>query len=296
MQAAIEAQVELQGSGLHSGRKSSVRLLRREGIGSPRFFWLNRSESFSFSDLAGFSRSALRSTILQADDLEIRTVEHLLSASLFFADCPVDIHCDAHEPPGLDGSALPFFQAFAELFPEKSEAPSWREYPSNLRFEHEGPEGSLRVEPSDFFSVEYELDRPPLRQKFHLESPRHAVSEILPARTFIFSHEWDEAKKQGLLKGCGSDSGLLFARSQKEFEWAKVQNSELKGKTFPLLHPESERVDQEPVKHKILDLLGDLALLNLALPRLRILVRNGGHALNHLLLEQLQHERKHSNR
>ena len=85
---------------------------------------------------------------------------------------------------------------------------------------------------------------------------------------------------------------MLFARSQKEFDSAKVQNSGFKGKTFPLLHPESERVDQEPVKHKILDLLGDLALLDLALPRLRINIRNGGHALNHLLLEQLQNERK----
>jgi UDP-3-O-acyl-N-acetylglucosamine deacetylase len=49
-------------------------------------------------------------------------------------------------------------------------------------------------------------------------------------------------------------------------------------------------VEQEAVKHKILDLLGDLALLGLKLPRLRLLVRNGGHALNHLLLERLQHE------
>ena len=50
-------------------------------------------------------------------------------------------------------------------------------------------------------------------------------------------------------------------------------------------------MEQEPVRHKILDLLGDLALIGLALPRLRLEIRNGGHALNHLLLEQLLHER-----
>ena len=190
----------VRGTGLHSGLPSTLRILRREGIGKPRFFWLHRSDSLTSSDLAGLSRSALRSTILESGELKIRTAEHLLAAALFFSNCPLDIHCDANEPPGLDGSAIPFFHAFAELFPEKSEDPSWREYPSNLRFEHEGPEGFLRTEPADFFSVEYDLDRPPLRQNFHLENPRIAVSEILPARTFIFSNEWDGARKQGLLK------------------------------------------------------------------------------------------------
>ena len=56
-----------------------------------------------------------------------------------------------------------------------------------------------------------------------------------------------------------------------------------------LLHPESERMENEAVRHKILDLLGDLALLGFKLPRLRLCIRNGGHALNHLLLERLQH-------
>lgn len=294
MQVANPTWAKLQGAGLHSGLPSSIHIVQREGTGGPRFFWLNRSEPLFPGSLADFSRSALRSTILQAGNLEIRTAEHLLAASIFFHDCPLDIHCDSQEPPGLDGSSLPFFQAFAELFPEKSDVPQWREYSSNLRFEHEGSEGLLRTEPAPFFSVEYELDRPPLRQNFHLDSPRIAVNEILPARTFIFSHEWDEAKKQGLLKGCGSDSGLLFARNRQEFDAAKSGNSGLKGKIFPLLHPETERMVQEPVKHKILDLLGDLALLDLSLPRLRIQIRNGGHALNHLFLEQLQHERKQS--
>jgi UDP-3-O-acyl-N-acetylglucosamine deacetylase len=161
-------------------------------------------------------------------------------------------------------------------------------------FKHEGAEGLLHAEPSESFSVEYELDRPPLRQQFRLDHPAIAINEILPARTFIFTHEWDQAKARGLLQGCGPDSGMLYASTEKEFETAKGRNPDLRGKRFPLLHPETERVEQEAVKHKILDLLGDLALLGLALPRLRLRIRNGGHALNHLLLEQLQNERTQS--
>ena len=91
-------------------------------------------------------------------------------------------------------------------------------------------------------------------------------------------------------EGAGLESGLLYAESPADFAAARAAHPELRGKSYPLLHPESERLEQEAVKHKILDLLGDLALPGLRLPRLRLCIRNGGHALNHILLEKLRHE------
>jgi UDP-3-O-acyl-N-acetylglucosamine deacetylase len=290
MPAPVLERVALRGAGLHTGLPGILWLEPRESGAGMRFFWPG-SGPLKASDLGALPRLASRCTLLRAGDADIRMPEHLLAAALFFADCPVDVRCEAAEPPGLDGSALPFRRAFSELFPGAADRPSWTEYPSRLRFDYEGPEGRLQAEPAPAFSVDYELDRGPLSQRFLLADAETAMRDILPARTFIFLREWEAASRQpGLLRGAGPGSGLLYADTPEEFATACMARPELRGKCFPLLHPESERLEQEAVKHKILDLLGDLALLDLSLPKLRLRIRNGGHSLNHLLLERLQHE------
>jgi UDP-3-O-acyl-N-acetylglucosamine deacetylase len=292
VQTASTIELELRGRGLHTGTDSAIRFHPRSPDGKGlRFFWPDGP--LTPEALGHWDRRVKRSTELRWQNSSIRTPEHLLAAALFFADCALDIHCDAEEPPGLDGSAKPFFELLSQAAPEAVFAPGWRTFPSQLSWSYEGPEGSLQAEPAADFSVEYELDRFPLREHFGLSDPMTATQEILPARTFIFYREWCSAvQAPGLLQGVGSESGLLITESQAEYEEAKTAFPELRGLGFPLLHPQRFRMDQEPVKHKILDLLGDLALLGLALPRLRLRIRNGGHALNHLLLERLQHERK----
>jgi UDP-3-O-[3-hydroxymyristoyl] N-acetylglucosamine deacetylase len=277
---------------LHTGSTSRLHIHPRDPDGQGlRFFW--PAGPLTPEALSGWTRRAKRSTYLQAGNESIRTPEHLLAAALFFAGSPLDVCCDAEEPPGMDGSALPFFQLFSQADPEAVSAPGWRTFASQLHWNHAGPEGTLQAEPAADFSVEYELDRMSLRQHYTLRDPAAALREILPARTFIFYRDWRAASQTlGLLQGADAESGLLMAASPEEYGEAKAAFPELRGLGFPLLHPEGFRMDQEPVKHKILDLLGDLALLGLALPRLRLRIRNGGHALNHLLLEQLQHERK----
>jgi UDP-3-O-acyl-N-acetylglucosamine deacetylase len=215
----------------------------------------------------------------------LRTPEHMLAAALFFADAPLDVRCDAAEPPGLDGSALPFY-AFLAAEAAPARVP---EYDSNLEWVHEGPEGFLRARPHSRFSVEYFWDAGDVHQRCELASAADAPAEILPARTFITWRDWQSlAGGRDLLAGAGADSGLLIAATAEEFAEARRNLPESRGKAFPLLHPESFRMDDELARHKVLDLMGDLALNGLALPRLRLTVRNGGHALNHMLLDRLQ--------
>jgi UDP-3-O-acyl-N-acetylglucosamine deacetylase len=295
MTLAPAASAEIRGRGLHSGAESAVRIFRREpAAGGLRFLWPGLAEPLAAEALGHLPRHSRRGTALVGATAPLRTPEHLLAAALFFAEAPLDIVCDASEVPGLDGSARPFFEALSAATGVATEAaprPAWREYPCDLNWAYAGREGSIMAEPASRFSVEYVLDRPPLSQTYRLADPGVAAREILPARTFIFWREWAAvAPGADLLAGAGPDSGMLYAASAEEFEEVRRMRPELGGKRFPLLHPEAERVEQEAVKHKILDLLGDLALLGLKLPRLRLLVRNGGHALNHLLLERLQHE------
>jgi UDP-3-O-[3-hydroxymyristoyl] N-acetylglucosamine deacetylase len=293
----------LAGPGLHDGLPARLRLgLRAESGGSPgagpslRFPGLGPLPPAALGRL---SRQARRSTRLGDGEAAIGTPEHLLAALLFFPDLPVEVECDAAELPGLDGSALPFREALARLasgqaFPPPSTPPSsspflpaWREYPSDLDFTYHWGYGHMRVRPAAGFSVLWRLDRPPLQQAFRLADACTAFREILPARTFAFHGEWLQALQAGLMAGATQDSGLLLAASEGEHRELLARHPDWRGGPYPLLNQPAWRMPDEPVKHKILDLLGDLALLGLALPRLEIEILNGGHAANHHLMGRL---------
>jgi UDP-3-O-acyl-N-acetylglucosamine deacetylase len=278
--------VILSGPALHSGVPSTVRVVRRpeDGLGI-RFSFPGFAGPLDARAVGTLPRSARRATVLEGPGgAVIRTPEHLLAASLFFAGEPLDITCDAAEPPGLDGSARPWFTAIAAAAekpgrrPEYA-APGWR---------HEGPEGFLLAESADWFSVEYTIARGVFRETFRLDAAEAAPSEILPARTFMFWEDFRGAHGEGLLAGAGGESGILLAASPGEFAAARAALPESRGNAFPLIHPAAFRMEAEAARHKILDLLGDLALGGLALPKLRLEIRNGGHALNHLLLDHLK--------
>jgi UDP-3-O-[3-hydroxymyristoyl] N-acetylglucosamine deacetylase/3-hydroxyacyl-[acyl-carrier-protein] dehydratase len=290
----MEREISLAGKGLHGGLPSVLRIRRRGDGGGLRFFWPGWTEPLDPRDLGALKHHARRATVLEGrEGQKIRSPEHLLAAALFFADDPLDVICDASEPPGLDGSARPFFDGLAEAAPETARSPRWKEYDSDLAWAYEGPEGMLKTSPAGSFSVAYAWDKKPLRERVVLTDAAAAARDVLPARTFILYGDWRAARGEaGLLAGAGADSGLLLAETPEEFAVARRTHPEFRGEEFPLLHPETFRVEQEAARHKILDLLGDLALQGLALPRLRLEIRNGGHALNHLLLERLRHERR----
>ncbi len=321
----------LTGIALHSGLPSTITaMLRPEDGRGLRFTWPGFDAPLEAGDLIALRRNARRATVLEngAGSL-IRTPEHLLAAALFFADAPLDILCDAVEPPGLDGSALPFYELFKQviLASERDQVPVGvrgaegmrpsgritdaasitteddnlarrsqpdvraQEYESKLEWEYEGPEGSLRATPHTHFCVDSVWEYGEVQQHFALTHAADAPVHIFPARTFIAYRDWKVLSGgQDLLAGAGLNSGILVATSRAEFIEAQKNLPASGGNTFPLLHPESFRMEDELARHKVLDLLGDLALNGLALPKLRLTIRNGGHALNHLLLDRLQGE------
>jgi UDP-3-O-[3-hydroxymyristoyl] N-acetylglucosamine deacetylase len=300
--------LRVSGRGVHTGAPGAVCFSLREDEGGPRFFLPGRPSPLTSKEIAALPRRAHRSTVIGGGDGDgdaaWRTPEHLLAALLFFADLPLDIRCEGTELPIMDGSALPFRDALARLLAapgaklrpdgapaarRAARAPFWREYDCDLRWETSWDGGFLRVVPARNFSVTFEMDRPPLRRSYRLDSAAQAWTEILPARTFIFHREWRDALAAGpgLMQGAGIDSGLLLAETPEEFAECLRVHPEWTPGPYPLLNQPAWRMPDEPVKHKILDLLGDLAIAGLALPRLDIQVRNGGHRWNHLLLEKL---------
>ena len=290
----------LEGVGVHTGEPSRIELIRRTDSSSGplpgiRFYLPGQSAPMGMDSLSTLPRHANRATLLgshgDAGGILLHTPEHLFAALLLFAECPLDIRFGAAELPILDGSARPFRDALARLFPERSPAPAWREQPSQLAWEHAWPGGHIKVKPAARFSVTCILSRPSLEETYRLASADQAWREILPARTFIFHQEWLQARAAGMLKGATVDSGLLLAGSPEEHGLLGGLHPEWAAGPYPLLNQEAWRMPGEAVRHKVLDLLGDLALSGLALPGIDVEIRNGGHAVHHLLLDKLAKQR-----
>ncbi len=202
---------------------------------------------------------AERATSLGADGAEVHLVEHLLAAlrvAGFYSGVLVETSTD--ELPILDGSAAPWAAAVAELGePPPPPLPILVRAPLEVALRG----GQGRAEPgAEHLSYSIEFDHPAIGFQTWEGGPG-AYHDLLCARTFGFEADWETLKARGLALGAREEHVIVFA---------------MDGPTRPLRHP------QEPVRHKALDALGDLALLGRPVVG-SLSVHRGSHALHHEL-------------
>ncbi|HYO15485.1 MAG TPA: UDP-3-O-acyl-N-acetylglucosamine deacetylase [Thermoanaerobaculia bacterium] len=208
-------------------------------------------------------------TTLSGEGENIRTVEHLLSA--LHANGGGNLLIKVHgEIPVLDGSALEFCRILEEVGIAEQDEPQ-REVVIDRRYEVDGTgEKVLAIEPAEVFSVAYLLRYPPpvgeQAYEFTLTSAEDYKREIAPARTFGFMKDLKMLNELGLGSGGRLDNFILVGEDE-------VINTELR---FP----------DEFVRHKILDIIGDLYLLGYPI-RGKVTARLTGHRDNIALLKQI---------
>lgn len=256
----LQASVERSGVALHSGEQSRVRLQPSE---LPGFWvgWLDAPQLPLCRLTPGQVRDTRLCTALQLDQRRLATVEHLLAALAGTGVTQAEILVSGEEIPLLDGSALPWVEALAEAGLQPLPGASGRvelagpiTVSSGTSFATALPYEGLRLGAAIEFG-----DGAIGRQLFSLElSPCSFVAEIAPARTFGLRSQVDQLREAGLIKGGCLDNALVCDGDQ----WLNP----------PL------RFAEEPVRHKILDLLGDLALVGL--PRAQVFAYRGSHGLH----------------
>jgi UDP-3-O-[3-hydroxymyristoyl] N-acetylglucosamine deacetylase len=199
----------------------------------------------------------------------IQTVEHLMAALSGFGVDNVEIEVDGPEIPALDGSAKPFV-ALLSLAGRVQQSARLRPLtiPCALRV---GDNGRwMQIAPSDTFRISYTLDNehPAIGTQVLSWTPteRSFVEDFAPARTYGFLKDLGLMRKNGLARGGSLDNAIVLGN---------------RGALTGL------RYRDEFVRHKILDLLGDLALLGRPLQG-HVIVRNGGHALNLEMVQGIQ--------
>ena len=256
----IQDPVERRGVGLHGGLETTVRLQSSERPG----FWVGWLDApqLPLCRLTPSQVSDTRlCTALQLDQRRLATVEHLLAALAGTGVTQAEILVNGEEIPLLDGSALPWVQALAEAglqaLPGSSgglELDAPITVCSGTSFATALPHAGLRLGAAIEFA-----DAAIGRQLFSLDlSPTSFVEQIAPARTFGLRSQVDQLRSAGLIRGGCLENALVCDGDQ----WLNP----------PL------RFVEEPVRHKILDLLGDLALVGL--PRAQVFAYRGSHGLH----------------
>ncbi|MCU1349959.1 MAG: lpxC [Acidobacteria bacterium] len=257
----INANVSITGIGLHSGIYTKVELHPAQA---------GSGITFVRADLNGLRIPALQAsttaldhaTTVGRDDVSVGTVEHLLSSIMACGITDVDIHIDGPEVPIVDGSALPFMHLIdaAGVRELDAQVPVLR---ISQPIEIVEGDKSIRMIPANRLILKYKIDfnHPSIgKQSLHFDFHHdNFLKKIAPARTFGFMRDVEKLRAAGLARG-GSVENCIVLDDQG------VVNGNL-------------RFKDEFVRHKILDLLGDLALVGRPIVG-EITAHRAGHALH----------------
>ena len=264
----IAGVISKEGIGLHSGEKTRVKISPYEKEGYYVSFRDKPNEIFKLTqELIG---STMLCTAVKLGGRNLYTIEHLLSSLAGCGLSYIYIEVDGKEIPLLDGSAMQWVKEFEEVGIKKAPKPEnfFREINKPIILNKEG--SVIAATPSEKTTIISTISfsyKAIGNQTFVIDlNPKNFVEMIAPARTFGFKDQFQELNELGLIKG-GSLENALVCDGDK---WVNP----------PL------RFDNEPIRHKILDLIGDLALVGL--PKAHIMVYKGSHSLNALLASSLK--------
>lgn len=260
----------IKGIGLHSGAKTRVQLQPAQPQEGRYFVRVDLPEQVIIPARLEFVSQTTLSTELAHGDAKVRTVEHLLAALVASGIGAVRIEIDSAEIPLLDGSAQVWVEgittAGVKPIPENSvpssiTAPIW--FQEGDSFVAALPSG----EPRFTYGIDFEYRA--IGNQWHSWSPAQGdfAGEIAPARTFGFADQIEQLRQAGLIKG-GSLENALVCDHQ--------------GWLNPPL-----RFENEPVRHKLLDLIGDLSLLG-TIPIAHYLAYKASHKLHIQLAKAIQ--------
>jgi UDP-3-O-[3-hydroxymyristoyl] N-acetylglucosamine deacetylase / 3-hydroxyacyl-[acyl-carrier-protein] dehydratase len=287
-QTSLQNPISINGVGLHSGKQVTLTMKPAPAGHGYRFQRIDLDDQPVIPADVKLVISTNRSTTLKSGDVQVSTVEHVLSA---LYGCSIDnvlLEIDGPEMPIMDGTALPFVRAIEEAGTVQLDAA--REYfeittPISYRDEVTGTE--LIALPADHFeaTVMIDFNSPVLGPQFaSLTNIERYKSEIAPCRTFVFLHELEKLMEMGLIKGGDFENAIVIAdriMDQEELDILakKMGRPSIKIEREGVLNTVQLHFSNEPARHKLLDVLGDLALIGKPI-RGKIVATKPGHTAN----------------
>ena len=298
-QRTLLKEVSLSGRGLHTGKECLITFKPAPVNYGYRFIRTDIENSPEIPALIENVIDVLRGTTIGLNDVKVHTTEHVLGAlyGLQIDNCRIEM--SGPEPPVMDGSSHPFAEALLEAGIQKQEEPK-NYLVIDETIEYHDTENSVDIValPLDDFRMTVMVDykNPALGSQhsglFNLET--EFVKDFSPSRTFCFLSEVEALANQGIIKGGDIDNAIVIIDKtlQKEELDALglklgIDSEHLVLGENGILNNRELRFKNEPARHKLLDLLGDIALLGMPV-RAQVLAARPGHASNVEFVKQLK--------
>lgn len=269
MAHTLKKTIEFRGVGLHWGEPGAVRLLPCD---RPGIYFHTKNGEYPIT-AAKIEEDNRLTGFKLPDGTRVRTAEHLLGSIMGMGLEGIIIETEGEEVPILDGSAHIFAQKITEAGIIQKGEPARPRFISTPVVVGESADGKfLAAVPAEELRVTYVIDYPGTmigtQRTSHIITEHTFLDIISRARTFGLTSELDFLKKHGLAKGGSLDNALMFDKNT-------------------LLNEEGLRFPLEPVTHKVIDLLGDLALLGFV-PKAHYIAICAGHGLHRKLSDKLR--------
>ena len=287
-QTTISKPVSLSGVGLHTGQEVKLTFMPAKA---------NNGYTFTRVDLDGnpiieaninFVTSTQRGTVLEKNGVTIQTCEHVLAALVGLEIDNVNIELNASEPPIMDGSSKYFVEALESA--GKVDLDHFREeyvVKNVISYKDEKSGSEITIIPSDRYEVTTMVDFGTKilgTQNATLNNLEDFKNEISNSRTFSFLHEIEMLLNEGLIKGGDLNNAIVYVDkelSKSTMEKLKIafNKNDIKVKSNGILDNLTLHYPNEAARHKLLDVIGDLALAGVRL-RGKVIANKPGHYVN----------------
>ncbi len=269
-QATIEKPVKLSGIGLHSGELTTLRFLPAAKNSGVIFRRIDLPGKPEIPALVSSVINTQRSTTIGDENAYVQTVEHILATLQCLEIDNIIIEVDAPETPLTDGSGKQFIEVVNSAGRVEQDAESdYIEITEPIAIDSN--EMTICIIPSDEYKISYTMDykHPAIGTQFHgFNIDRDTfINEIGPARTFATYAELEQLFKNGLIKGGSLDNAIVVTDKA-------------------ILSKEGLRYKDEFVRHKIMDIIGDLSLVGRRL-HAHVVALRSGHTFNFKLAQAI---------
>jgi UDP-3-O-[3-hydroxymyristoyl] N-acetylglucosamine deacetylase/3-hydroxyacyl-[acyl-carrier-protein] dehydratase len=300
-QITLNGELTLVGKGLHTGLEITARFLPAPENHGYKFKRVDMEGQPVIDALAENVVATNRGTVIAKGEARVSTIEHSLSA-LYAAgidNCLIEVN--APEMPILDGSARLYCEEIQKVGTVEQNADKDFYYiKSKVEVRDDTTGSSILVLPDDDFSVDVKIDFDSVvlnNQFASLEHMEEFKDEIASSRTFVFVREIEPLVKGNLIKGGDLDNAIVIydtPMDQSELDrLADLMNVPHKSvNEFGYINDAPLTSENEPARHKLLDVLGDLALIGRPLKG-RIIATRPGHSINTTFAKKIRREIKH---
>lgn len=297
-QRTIEKTVFIEGTGLHTGAKTRMTFKPAPENYGIKFIRVDLGDRPEIPATADYVVDISRGTTIGIGEAKVHTVEHVLAAIVGLQIDNIAIEIDGIEPPIGDGSAMPYVQKLQEAgFVKQNENKDYLIIDETITYHNEEEQVDIVALPLDGYRLTVMVDyqNPALGSQhsglFDLE--KEFVSDFAPARTFCFLSEIEPLIEQGLIKGGNIDNAVVIVdHDMDEKKVLKIKeklglDKDVTVGSTGFFNENSLRFRNEPVRHKLLDMVGDLALIGAPI-KAQILAARPGHKANVEFAKQIR--------